>query len=226
MTVFRRGQCKMERHFIGIDIQERRGCCFAVMNVQGTVLESGWFSNAELEAVNLVNKLRVRSQVDIGIDAPRMPLPAPRTQCWNGKKRQWIEGTRQKGYGRHAEIIIKALGIANPQWTPIVGQEPAWMKLGFKLFALLENIAKTYEVFPSASYALLKGVKDVHISTDFSECKPGPKDMVDAWVAAATVLEFAEGRGTEVGGGDGFGTIILPRRLPESVSKEVLNWGK
>jgi hypothetical protein len=65
---------------------------------------------------------------------------------------------------------------------------------------------------------------DVRINTDFSTCKPGPKDMLDAWVAAATVREFVEGKGTEVGGGDGLGTIILPRPLPEPVIGEVLEW--
>jgi hypothetical protein len=48
--------------------------------------------------------------------------------------------------------------------------------------------------------------------------------MLDAWVAAATVKEFVEGRGTEVGDGDGLGTIILPRPLPGPVIKEVLVW--
>ncbi len=48
--------------------------------------------------------------------------------------------------------------------------------------------------------------------------------MLDSWVAAATVKEFAEGRETEVGGGDGLGTIILPRPLPEPVIDEVLRW--
>ena len=48
--------------------------------------------------------------------------------------------------------------------------------------------------------------------------------MLDAFVAAATVREFVEGRGTEVGGRDGMGTIILPRPLPEPVIMEVLLW--
>ena len=38
------------------------------------------------------------------------------------------------------------------------------------------------------------------------------------------VKEFVEGRGVEVGGGDGLGTIILPRPLPEPVISEVLVW--
>jgi len=48
--------------------------------------------------------------------------------------------------------------------------------------------------------------------------------MIDARVAAVSVREFVEGRGTEVGGGDGLGTKILPRPLPEPVINEVLMW--
>jgi predicted nuclease with RNAse H fold len=98
------------------------------------------------------------------------------------------------------------------------------MKLGFYLFSELKDIVQVHEVFPTASYALLQNVKDVRIIADFSACKPGPKDMLDAWVAAATVWEFADGRGCEVGGGDGMGSIILPRPLPEPVVEEVLTW--
>jgi hypothetical protein len=48
--------------------------------------------------------------------------------------------------------------------------------------------------------------------------------MLDAWVAAITMREYVLGRGAEVGGGDGMGTIILPRPLPEPVIGEVLKW--
>mgnify|MGYP005849327221 CR=1 FL=1 len=41
----------------------------------------------------------------------------------------------------------------------------------------------------------------------------GVKDMLDASVAAITVFEFVKGHGCEVGGGDGLGTILLPRKL-------------
>jgi len=69
------------------------------------------------------------------------------------------------------------------------------MLLGFKLFSALEDHATVYEVFPTASYASLQGNCDVRVDADFSAFKPGPKDMLDAWVAAATVREFVEGRG-------------------------------
>jgi hypothetical protein len=48
--------------------------------------------------------------------------------------------------------------------------------------------------------------------------------MMDAWVAAATVREFVESSGAEVGGGDDFSKIILPHPLPEPVIVEVRLW--
>ena len=98
------------------------------------------------------------------------------------------------------------------------------MRLGFRLYSALEGLAAVHEVFPTASYTLLKGNTQVRVEADFSGCAPGPKDMLDAWVAAATVREFAAGRGAEVGGGDGLGTIVLPRPLPQPVIAEVLRW--
>jgi predicted nuclease with RNAse H fold len=98
------------------------------------------------------------------------------------------------------------------------------MKLGFQLFSVLEELVTVYEVFPTASYALLQGNTDIRIDADFSACQPGPKDMLDAWVAAITMREYVAGRGTEVGGGDGLGTIILPKPLPEPVIDAVLKW--
>jgi len=46
---------------------------------------------------------------------------------------------------------------------------------------------------------------------------------LDAVVAALTVREFKSGRGTEVGGGDGLGTIVLPRPVQNPI-QAVLNW--
>lgn len=188
------------------------------------MIDSGWFSRAEVDALDLVKRWPKSDQICIGIDAPRMPLTSKRKWFWNGAKRKWTPRKGQKGSGRHCEIVISAHRIANPQWTPIKGKSPDWMNLGFKLYSALEGLAKVHEVFPTASYTLLQSNTDVRINADFSACKPGPKDMLDAWVAAATVREFVEGRGTEVGGGDGLGTIILPRPLPEPVIKEVLVW--
>lgn len=48
--------------------------------------------------------------------------------------------------------------------------------------------------------------------------------MVDACMAAATVRETVLGRGEEVGGGDGFGTIVLPRPIENGRIAEVFVW--
>jgi predicted nuclease with RNAse H fold len=217
----------MKRCFVGIDIQVRKKCCYAVIDDTGKLIDAGWFSNTDAEAVGLIKKLiDTFSQVQVGIDAPRKPLDSKRQWYWNRSRRQWQKRKAQKGYGRHCEIIISAHRIANPQWTPLKNAAPAWMKLGFTLFAALEGLVPVHEVFPTASYALLEGVDSVRIDADFSACKPGPKDMLDAWVAAATVREFTNGKGSEVGHGDGLGSIILPRPLPEPVIVELLTWPK
>ena len=193
--------------FVGIDIQIRRNCCYAVVDDTGTLIDSGWLPRAEAGAVDLVKRLSGSDQVVVGIDAPRMPMPSKRQWYWNGNKRRWSLKGNQKGNGRHCEIVISAHRLANPQWTPLEEAAPEWMKLGFQLFSALKGHVMVHEVFPTASYALLQGNEDVRIDADFSACQPGPKDMLDAWVADATVREFVEGRGTEVGGGDGLGTI-------------------
>ena len=211
-------------NFIGIDIQVRRDCCYAVVNPNGTLIDSGWFCSPESEATLLAQKWAKSGRVYVGLDAPRMPLETPREWYWHRSRSRWDKRGAQKGYGRHCEVVISAHRLANPQWTPIRGKVPEWMKLGFRLYSALEDIATVYEVFPSASYALLQGNIDVRVNTDFAAFKPGPKDMLDALIAAATMREFIEAGGMEVGGGDGMGTIVLPRPLPEPFIEEVMVW--
>lgn len=208
---------------IGIDIQIRRNCCYAVIDESGTLIDSGWFSSAEVDAVDLLKRWSKSGKIYIGIDAPRMPLVSKRKWYWSGAKHRWNRRKAQKGNGRHCEVVISAHRLANPQWTPLEHYAPEWLQLGFRLYSALEGHAIVYEVFPTASYACLQGNSDVRIEADFSACKPGPKDMLDAWVAAATVREFVVGKGVEVGGGDSLGTIILPRPIPNPID-EVLKW--
>ena len=209
--------------YIGIDIQIRRNCCYAVIDESGMLIESGWFSNDEDDAVNLVKRFSELGQIYVGIDAPRMPLISKRQWYWSSAKRKWTPRKVQKGNGRHCEVVISAHRLANPQWTPLEQDAPEWMLLGFKLYSALEGHAIVYEVFPTASYACLQGNSEVRVDADFSACKPGPKDMLDAMVAAATVREFVAGNGAEIGGGDSLGTIILPRPIPNPIN-EVLVW--
>ena len=212
------------KHFVGIDIQTRRDCSYAAINETGKLVKSGWFSYPILEAVDLIKELQSLSQVAVGIDAPRMPLVSKRKWYWSGAKRKWSPRKAQKGNGRHCEVVISAHHLANPQWTPLEPDSPEWMMLGFKLFSALQEYTIVYEAFPTASYASLYGNLDVRINANFSACAPGPKDMIDAMIAAVTVREFVAGKGLEVGGGDGLGTIILPRPLPDPVIEEVLEW--
>ena len=163
-------------------------------------------------------------ELHIGIDAPRVPIAQPRQWYWNGSKMQWRKKAKaDKGLGRHCEVAIKAHGLANPQWTPMKQGAPDWMRLGFELFQALDKIGRTHEAFPSASYAMLENDPSLTLTVNFARMRPGKTDMLDAWMAAATVREFVSGRGGEVGGGDGLGTIILPRRLEDPIDA-VLSW--
>jgi hypothetical protein len=79
------------------------------------------------------------------------------------------------------------------------------------------------KIQPSASYRMFNECSDVQVAMPLKGFLPGPKDMLDAVVAAVTGMEFLAGRGQEVGGGDGLGTIVLPRRIASDID-EVLRW--
>jgi len=70
---------------------------------------------------------------------------------------------------------------------------------------------------------MLNEVRGVRVEIPLAGFLQGPKDMLDAVVAALTGFEFLEGRGQEVGGGDGLGTIVLPRPISGDIS-EVMRW--
>ena len=214
----------MNSFFIGIDIQVRRNCSYAVIDNEGVLVQSGWLSNPISETIKIVQDFKGTAPTRVGIDAPRMPLIEKRQWYCDGSRRRWKATTNQTGCGRHCEIVLAAHRIANPQWTPLAENAPEWMQIGFKLYDALTGMFEVHEVFPTASYTLLSGVCDVRLDIDFSACRPGPKDMLDAWVSAATVREYALGKGCQIGGGDGLGTIILPRPLQEPVIGEVLRW--
>lgn len=213
----------MRKLFTGIDVQVQRPCAYAVIEEGGSLIQSGWFSSAE-EGFQCLKPLAKDHRLHFGVDAPGRPLSNPRKWYWNGSKKEWRERKpTEKGLGRHCEVVVKAHNLANPQWTPLEKGAPDWMRLGFALFQTLGKIGRTYEVFPSASYTMLEYDSSLQLTVNFSHVRKGKADMLDAWMAAATVREFVEGRGMEVGGGDGFGTIILPRKIEDPIGA-VLQW--
>jgi len=240
------------QHFIGVDVQMSRACSYFVFDAAGEFVDSGWLAakdvtrsprttakfpaikrgakvlTTESDLRRIVDELADGdvSRVAVGIDAPRQPLPSPRTHSYSAK-RGWVPfGADDLASGRHCEVAISALKLATPQWTPLERNAKDWMKLGFRLFAELADLKHVYEVFPSAAYAQLEHAPERALTTmDLRVLRPGPKDMVDAMMAAYTTREFVQGRGSEVGGGDGLGTIVLPRPLSaEERGSAVLGW--
>ena len=224
--------------FVGIDVQIRRGCTYAVLDPEGSLIDSGWSDKGSIIRPTPINQTisvlatviekhakGSAESVAVGIDAPRMPLPEKRKWYWERKTRSWrSRKSSEVGFGRHCEVIIKAQNIGNPQWTPLASNTKPWMDLGFKLFDALAVYPHIHEVFPSASYIMLENNRDVSIRINFAQFVHGPKDMVDACLAAATVREFIQGRGEQVGGGDGLGTIVLPRPITNGRMEEIFSW--
>lgn len=237
------------QYFIGVDVQMSRACSYFVFDAGGTFVDSGWLAAADSKVVArttgkiptikrgvkpLTAESDLRrivegladgnmSRVAIGIDAPRRPLLTPRTHSYSAKRGWTPFGADDLASGRHCEVAIAVLKLATPQWTPLERNAKEWMKLGFRLFTEVADVAHVYEVFPSAAYAQLEHAAERALTTmDLRVLRPGPKDMVDAMVAAYTTREFVQGRGAEVGGKDGLGTIILPRPLGDAVGHAVL----
>lgn len=216
--------------FMGIDVQVKRGCCFVVIDDRAEMVDSGWLEKSGKEAPAKLRKIAIDlakkpEEISIGIDAPRMPLDRPRENYWEGKNRKWRKSKKNdKGAGRHCEVVIKSCGIANPQWTPVGDKAPEWMKLGFRIYNAFSGWGYVYEVFPSASYKLLAEDRQLKVKISFSGVFQGPKDILDACVSAATVREYMDGNGSAVGGGDGLGQIILPRKHGIPSGHPILSW--
>jgi len=216
--------------FLGVDVQIKRPCTYYVLDQDLNYVTSGNLQGDTIDETSqqlrtLVHDLSKKQSgsVAVGIDAPRVGLPAPRAWFW--RKGAWVaRSSRERGYGRHCEVAVKALGLGNPQWTRLAVDSPPWMVLGYRLFEVLADLAQTFEVFPSATYRMLDDVEHPPIPLCLKGFAGQVKDMLDACTAAYTVWAFMNGRGTEVGGGDGLGTIALPEKLPVPASHPVLHW--
>ncbi|MBE0551332.1 MAG: hypothetical protein IH619_02995 [Ignavibacterium sp.] len=204
----------MIKYFAGVDVQIKRGCCYYIIDDDKKYVASGWIKeNMPQSFINFFLKLTNNNleQIAIGIDAPRMPIKKLRKRSFDKKTNSWIENDVEK-LGRECEVIIKSYNIANPQWTRTLKDSPEWMRLGFSIFNSFKEFPFVYEVFPSASYRMLEK-ENVKYELCLNKFTGGVKDMLDASVAAITVYEFVNGRGCEVGGEDGLGTIVLPRHI-------------
>ncbi len=193
----------------------------AALDEAGRIFEARWIEpDADLrtEMLGLVDRYE---QPTFGIDSPRCPLEQPRDWYWT--RDRWTRRSDQEGWGRHCEVVVSAHRLARPQWTPHGSQAPEWMQIGFEMFRSLDGRAPAHEVFPSAAYTLLDGDTSARFDLSLDGFRRNPKDMLDAAVAALSVREFATGRGCEVGGGDGLGTIVLPRPIPSPI-EAVLSW--
>lgn len=220
---------KQKIYFAGIDVQISRGCAYYIIDADGKYIGSGWVDGGSHHVIsqkflNIFNRASKDELLLIGIDAPRMPLRELRKIKWDGKKKEWIKADNSyKGYGKHAEVIIKSAGIASPQWTRPLKDSPDWMKLGYTIFQTLHNY-QTYEVFPSATYRLLNGKLTSTIELSFENFSAGPKDLLDAAAAALTIKEFYQGRGEELGGDDGLGSIVIPTKKSQNLPKNLLEY--
>jgi predicted nuclease with RNAse H fold len=211
---------------VGIDVSRARGCAWAALDGEYRGVVAGWIdpSSDDQYTVNAIGCMLAelgQPVKAVGIDAPRMPLKEPRRFRWkDGRWRKHSVGC----VGRHCEIIVSTLGIATPQWTGTKEESPAWMQLGFELFAELGQRFLTMEVFPTASYRMFADSQlPSRMEVNLADFARGPKDVLDAYVSAVTVREFMAGRGCEIGGGDDLGTIVLPRPVSYRHAG-ILNW--
>lgn len=213
---------------MGVDVQQSRGCPYVILEPRRRAamkcVAVGWLDGEGPEELGaaLQSVARGHEVGGIGIDAPRAPLPSPRGWSFGGG--EWKRSPRGLT-GRHAEVVISSTRLANPQWTPLAEDAPPWMANGFALFKAAAAVTgeRVYEVFPSAAYRLLAGDDSVRFELTAGGFARGPKDLLDAAMAAATVVEYEAGRGAAAGGGDGLGTIILPRPIPNA-SPDLMTW--
>jgi hypothetical protein len=162
--------------YIGVDISEDRGCAIAGIDEAARSVGATWSKCNVREVLSVLSDFCKGYEGVLGIDAPRMPLLSLRPWYWNRNKSKWRpRAVGESGWGRHCEVVIKSLGLANPQWTPLRDAAPGWMRFGFELFSALNPDQQVQEVFPTASYSQLADCRDIFVSMPFSGFRSRPK---------------------------------------------------
>jgi predicted nuclease with RNAse H fold len=152
----------------------------------------------------------MQEKVVVAIDAPRRYLVVRRRWRLNDAG-VWFAA--DLAWGRHCEVVVRRMGLANPQWTPPATQPLPWITLGQRVFTTCEAAGLVaIECFPTASYTRLGQMdgQELNIPGRMFAHSRLAHDILDASVAALTADLFVAGNATELGGGDGLGTIVVP----------------
>ena len=213
--------------FCGIDVHQREPFPYAIIDESHRMVDGGWLSFLTRDELRdaLRNLLKSHPIAVLAIDAPRQALTQLRRYKVNKGKWHSIPEETPGKIGRHCELVVKALSIGNPQWTPLSDDAPEWMQNGFALYDTAKGFpaTRTVEVFPSASYKVMANYPEIRTDILWHVFQSGPKHMLDALIGAVTAAEFIAGRGCAVGGGDGLGEIVLPRPV-NATRPDLFTW--
>jgi predicted nuclease with RNAse H fold len=192
---------------VGVDVQGDE--LIVAFRRDGSFLPPGRVAATAVEVRDHALQLRQDAQerVLVAIDAPRRYLAAPRLWRLNNGG-VWVVANLPSG--RHCEIIVRRLGLANPLWTPPATQPIPWITLGQQLFTVCEAAGfTTIECFPTASYTCFGQMNNIilNIPGEMFAHSRLAHDILDACVAALTADLFLAGNATELGGDDGYMNI-------------------
>lgn len=196
--------------FVGVDVQGDE--LIVAFRRDGAFLPPARIVVSAAEALRhtLEHLTMPNEPVVVAIDAPRHYLNLSRQWRLNNAG-AWAATNRP--CGRHCEIIVRRLRLANPQWTPHANYPIPWISLGQQVFGAFQAAGFTaIECFPTASYTRLGQMENhfLNIPGKMFAHSLLAHDILDACVAALTADMFMLSDATELGGGDGYGTIVVP----------------
>jgi hypothetical protein len=104
--------------FVGIDISHTRGSAWAALGGDRARIGSGWVDPSDSIArtaeqlATAFERLAPLKACTVAIDAPRGPIQTRRKVRWISRH-GWVRSEAPL-LGRHAEVVIRALNLANP----------------------------------------------------------------------------------------------------------------